>query len=85
MQKLRGFSDENATALDGKTIVACIAGIELNTGQALIAVNREVAAECHGLRSSPTQLCRRYRTGVTHALTIACATKGLTCAALQRA
>jgi len=83
MQKLRGFLRDNAAALDGKTIVACCKGIELNTGLGPVAVIREVLPHATAAILTGPSFAADIARGLPTALTLACADK-TTCATLQQ-
>ena len=83
MQKLRGFLRDHAAALDGKTIVACCKGIELNTGLGPVAVIREVLPHATAAILTGPSFAADIARGLPTALTLACADK-TTCAILQQ-
>ena len=83
MQKLRGFLRDHAAALDGKTIVACCKGIELNTGLGPVAVIREVLPHATAAILTGPSFAADIARGLPTALTLACADK-TTCATLQQ-
>ncbi|SFS83679.1 glycerol-3-phosphate dehydrogenase (NAD(P)+) [Sulfitobacter marinus] len=73
MQKLRGFLAQNAGFLDGKAIVACCKGIELETGLGPIAVIRETLAHAVPAILTGPSFGADIARGLPTALTLACA------------
>jgi glycerol-3-phosphate dehydrogenase (NAD(P)+) len=72
MQKLRGFLTQNAGFLDGKNIVACCKGIELETGLGPIAVIRETLADAVPAILTGPSFGADIARGLPTALTLAC-------------
>jgi glycerol-3-phosphate dehydrogenase (NAD(P)+) len=73
MQKLRAFLTDHAALLDGKTIVACCKGIELETGKGPLAVIRDsLPTAVPAILTGPSFGADIAR-GLPTALTLACA------------
>lgn len=73
MQKLRSLLTENATALAGKTLVACCKGIELTTGLGPVAVLRDVLPDATAAVLTGPSFAADIARGLPTALTLACA------------
>ncbi len=73
MQKLRGFLTQNAGYLNGKNIVACCKGIELETGLGPIAVIRETLPDAVPSILTGPSFGADIARGLPTALTLACA------------
>ncbi|WP_170606566.1 NAD(P)H-dependent glycerol-3-phosphate dehydrogenase [Ruegeria arenilitoris] len=77
MQKMREALVEQASALDGKTLVACCKGIELATGVGPISIIKQVTPNsCAALLTGPS-FADDIARGLPTALTLACADKNL--------
>lgn len=72
MQKLRGFLTENMNLLNGKTIVACCKGIELETGKGPVAVIRDTLAHAIPAILTGPSFGADIARGLPTALTVAC-------------
>ena len=84
MQKLRSFLIQNSSMLNGKTIVACCKGIELETGLGPVAVIREVLPKAVPAILTGPSFAADIARGLPTALTIACADPAM-CIQLQQA
>ncbi|EEB83813.1 NAD(P)H-dependent glycerol-3-phosphate dehydrogenase [Roseobacter sp. GAI101] len=73
MQTLRGFLTEHAALLDGKTIVACCKGIELETGLGPVAVIHETLPNATPAILTGPSFAADIARGLPTALTLACA------------
>ena len=73
MQTLRGFLTEHAALLDGKTIVACCKGIELETGFGPVAVIHETLPNATPAILTGPSFAADIARGLPTALTLACA------------
>ncbi|CAD0184585.1 Glycerol-3-phosphate dehydrogenase [NAD(P)+] [Ruegeria sp. THAF57] len=77
MQKLRSALMDHASALSGKTLVACCKGIELSTGLGPISVIQQVIPDaCPALLTGPS-FADDIARGLPTALTLACADQNL--------
>ncbi|MGB5836797.1 MAG: NAD(P)H-dependent glycerol-3-phosphate dehydrogenase [Albidovulum sp.] len=73
MQQLAGLLDQNAGLLDGKTLVGCAKGIDLNTGRGASAIiNSNCPSAVPALLTGPSFAADIAR-GLPTALTLACA------------
>ena len=82
MQKLRSVLETHQTALQGKTLVACCKGIELDTGLGPIAVMRDVLPKARTALLTGPSFAADIARGLPTALTLACADADL-CRQLQ--
>ncbi len=82
MQKLRAALTEHATALTGKTLVACCKGIELDTGKGPVQVIAEVVPDAVAAILTGPGFAHDIARGLPAAMTLACA-DALAGAALQ--
>ncbi len=73
MQKLRAFLTDHAGLLDGKTIVACCKGIELETGKGPLAVIRDTLPLAVPAILTGPSFGADIARGLPTALTLACA------------
>lgn len=73
MQKLRAFLSENASLLDGKMIVACCKGIELETGLSPVAVINATLPNATAAILTGPSFGADIAKGLPTALTLACA------------
>ncbi len=83
MQKLRAVLETHRAALQGKTLVACCKGIELETGLGPIAVMREVLPKARTALLTGPSFAADIARGLPTALTLACADADL-CRQLQQ-
>lgn len=82
MQKLRGFLEEHAEVLQGKTLVACCKGMELDTGLGPLDIIDEVVPGAPRALLTGPSFAQDIARGLPTALTLACADDAL-CAGLQ--
>ena len=73
MQKLREFLSDNAGLLQGKTLVACCKGIELNTGLGPVAVMQQTLPDATAAILTGPSFAADIARGLPTALTLACA------------
>lgn len=71
-QKLRGFLSANATALAGKSLVACCKGIEISTGTGPVSVIADVIPTAVPAILTGPSFARDIARGLPTALTLAC-------------
>lgn len=83
MQKLRSVLETHQAALQGKTLVACCKGIELETGLGPIAVMREVLPKSRTALLTGPSFAADIARGLPTALTLACGDEDL-CHKLQQ-
>ena len=82
MQQLRAFASENASLLQGKTLVACCKGIELASGQGPVALLQDTVPSATVAILTGPSFAADIARGLPTALTLACA-DDTTCAQLQ--
>ena len=82
MQKLRFVLETHRAALQGRTLVACCKGIELQTGLGPIAVMREVLPKARTALLTGPSFAADIARGLPTALTLACTDADL-CRQLQ--
>lgn len=73
MQKLRGFLNEHASALDGKSLVACCKGIELSTGTGPVQIIIEEVPTAQAAILTGPSFAADIARGLPTALTLAVA------------
>ncbi len=73
MQKLRAALTEHASALSGKTLVACCKGIELSSGLGPISVIRQTIPDSRPALLTGPSFADDIARGLPTALTLACA------------
>lgn len=84
MQKLRGLLQQEAASLEGRTLVACCKGIELDTGEGPVSVIAECLPGARPALLTGPSFAADIARGLPTALTLACADEA-TGAALQGA
>ena len=73
MQQLRGMLRENAAVLDGRALVACCKGIELNTGLGPVSVIADTLPGAQPSLLTGPSFAADIARGLPTALTLACA------------
>lgn len=77
MQQLRTFITGNQSALNGKTLVACCKGIELNTGLGPVALIKSLAPDAQPAILTGPSFAADIARGLPTALTLACADEAI--------